>query len=678
MNGVDSPFDNPENESKISYSEDKEIHVLSKPPYEVGVVACESGSEVFTKYKEQPCKERELWLIAEKVSKQNEFNFFGTFCLVKFGEEYRTLLNDRIIPRSISVKASIQKSPVGTIQNFAEHTAYLQKVYKKYFSDAELETELIENAVNLELKHTTSVNRILSIAFGWDEFIADGCYFLADKIDKIKFKSENYNYVPGKEFKPLLPISFIVNPDSSDENKQEVKDITSFLLQQLDEVTVGAQNELKKLLSKSEFVLPPVVRTLYNKLKSYITDLKQVVSSVSEAVKNFTVEYLLLANAYWCGFINGLLSIIQALLFLIGFVVDYFAGMDKDKLVTGEGYMMLRNVEEHAEDILQFFDTEFVNIKSAAYDFIVKFEADKFKEIFSVIENWWDRKTSYELAYYAGAFIFEVVVGVLLALLTAGSSAAAQGATKARQLLKLVWDEVLSTLTFGLKDLLKLLSQFFKNLAIALADSFTKGVEEIKNLLKKIFGIQDEAKVADEVADFALSEGSKTTKAKVLSKAYDKTLLAAKRVEQEIQHFDVEHGMIFDRNGNPIFDEFVIGTEDSIKFDNISQVKTDGGILVHNHPKNGALSYHDITTFVEGLFKEVRAIGKNGEIYSLIRKGELPNVKQYTMAKYKIMEDIRAEFPELKANNEILKEQEIFADRLIEFLGKSVEYRHYK
>ena len=122
----------------------------------------------------------------------------------------------------------------------------------------------------------------------------------------------------------------------------------------------------------------------------------------------------------------------------------------------------------------------------------------------SIFTNKLKEYTIYDYAFFAGSFIFEVVLGVVLAFFTGGASliAEATNATeKAAAAFRLVLSEVISTATMGIIDILKL----FKLLITKFAQACSRGWKGFKQFLENLFThnlddvVNGEGKVLDEV-----------------------------------------------------------------------------------------------------------------------------------------------------------------------------------
>ena len=93
-----------------------------------------------------------------------------------------------------------------------------------------------------------------------------------------------------------------------------------------------------------------------------------------------------------------------------------------------------------------------------------------------------------------------------------------------------------------------------------------------------------------------------------------------REARERVGNGKVETGALFDKNGNPI--DAYIGTKHSVNIDpsKINTPETEGAVFTHLHPDadfGGTLSLTDLHTFAQTNWGEIRAVSKQGQLYSL-------------------------------------------------------------
>jgi hypothetical protein len=211
------------------------------------------------------------------------------------------------------------------------------------------------------------------------------------------------------------------------------------------------------------------------------------------------IEVLKVANAFYCGIINGLISLIQCLLYILEFLLQ------PTTTFSYQQYLERRDLLEKAEDVLDWtienvpvFLKGVKNIlgedPSLAEMGVV---LDKMKEYFGNISR-------YTVAFYVGVVFFEVVINILLLIFTAGEGNVIKGASyvqKAASLLKVVTRETVSVVTMGVSDLLTFLSKFILRFSEAYAKGFKGFIIFIEELLQGSKNGAKAEELADEVHD---------------------------------------------------------------------------------------------------------------------------------------------------------------------------------
>jgi len=118
------------------------------------------------------------------------------------------------------------------------------------------------------------------------------------------------------------------------------------------------------------------------------------------------------------------------------------------------------------------------------------------------------------------------------------------------------------------------------------------------------------AEMAGDFADYS------SRYAKVLKKSLDKASDKIKNFELSIQKNEFEGAMLFNE-AKRIELKYEGSLPGKVKWYNLPDTKLKGSTLTHNHPKSLGLSLADIKEFLRLELQEIRAIGKNGDIFSM-------------------------------------------------------------
>lgn len=255
------------------------------------------------------------------------------------------------------------------------------------------------------------------------------------------------------------------------------------------------------------------------------------------------------------------------------------------------------------------------------------------------------------------------------------------------------WGKALSEYLFWL-ELLSLSGE----LSVAIHNGLRKSAKEIlknENDIRKSAKNADEAKEIDDIIDElekvagrSVAEGSGSTKYIIKAKHLDDTgaLEGISKIEKEIIEEPVEYGAFVDHKGKVISEKFTDNSPKGLSIPAMLDLSTRKYIRIftHNHPTSTPLSSFDIMTFIKGNMQEMRAICRNGDIYALIKKGDLPSEgDDWTNFLRGVIKKVKDENAELiiKAqkdkNAKLLYDQKI-ADTFIDELGELVEYIKYQ
>lgn len=167
------------------------------------------------------------------------------------------------------------------------------------------------------------------------------------------------------------------------------------------------------------------------------------------------------------------------------------------------------------------------------------------------------------------------------------------------------------------------------------------------------------------------------------------TLGEVSRLEAEIINETYEFGVFVDETRKPISHKFTDNNTKGVDIPTMVDLSTRKyrRIFTHNHPESSPLSAFDIMTFVKSNMDELRAVCKNGDIYALIKKGNLPSEgKKWDNIIKRVINRVKTENAELiekarlspKGSTEKFLYDQKIADTWIEELGELIEYVKYQ
>ena len=459
--------------------------------YVFRVETLKSGSEVLEAYNKRTPKKREIVFFCESESPEKS-NLFRTFVLVKYGEDYKKLIYDLKYKKNQVVRNSKTSVIINSFDD--EVSDDFNILTKNYGIDVKIDS--LKFVMENELQVTSAGSKTVSEIFGWYNngisSVVDG---LNGWLENVKFIREDYmpknNRVDSGNSDDLIAtavkgIDYLI-PDSTE------KLIANTFENILSQISTIAQNNLPK--PWIDFL-----KKVYNTIKGYSELFKNEIKKLID----LGGETFLLGKAVLMGFLNGLITTIQTLLSLIGWLLKTNA----DKKLTGEYYRELNSQLEFIEDFIDLISEKSAAFIKGVQDLINDFSLKKVKDTLSIFTNKLKEYTIYDYAFFAGSFIFEVVLGVVLAFFTGGASliAKATNATeKAAAAFRLVLSEVISTATMGITDILKL----FKLLITKFAQACSRGWKGFKQFLENLFthNVDDVVNGEGKVLDNVLGEG---------------------------------------------------------------------------------------------------------------------------------------------------------------------------
>jgi hypothetical protein len=456
--------------------------------YTIRVEKLRTGSEVLDAYNKEHVEENEIVFLCETTS-PTKSNLFGTFVLVKYGAKYKTLIYNLKDKKTPGVVSRRKNSNTGVkIDTFEEEVKDNFNILTKNFRiDVTIDT--LRFVMENELQVTNAVSKTVADLYSWYN---NGVSYVVDGVngwlEGVKFTRKDY--LPKK-----------AGGESQDLLATAVKGIDYLIPDKVEEfISNTFENALNQIKGYAKENLPApwvaFLKKAYNTIKGYLNLYKQGIEKINDLVG----EPFLLGKAILMGFVNGLISTVQTILSLIGWLLK----TNGHKALTGEYYRYLNNGLEFIEDFIDVISEKSNDFFNAVGDLINDFSLEKVKDTLSVFGDKFKELTIYDYAYFSGLFIFEVVLGLILAFFTGGASLIAEAANvveKQAAFFKLLLQEIISTATMGLVDILRL----FKILIAKFAQACKNGWAGFKKFLENLLGnkaddvLAEEGKVLDEV-----------------------------------------------------------------------------------------------------------------------------------------------------------------------------------
>nr|WP_294939063.1 YwqJ-related putative deaminase [uncultured Flavobacterium sp.] len=489
--------------------------------YMVDLKLFDSGIKAYESYSSAKLGDREIMFFCEKTSQEHS-NLFGTFILVKFGSKARELLNRLNNNAKISINSKLNTKDVNSARGVTTFGDLIKEICENFnrkygaYTDKEILTaEKIKQLIQLELHSTSSTSIAIKDIYSWYN---NGISTVIDTVNKwleeIKFSKAAYT--PNNNHNEFNGIEEILDAGQKVMGALLPGALKSFLEN-------GVDNALSQIKNLVKGTLPEPWVVFLKKIYSTIRTVVELFKNIFENISDFTSEAFFLYNAVLIGFFNGLVSTVQTIISLVGWVLK----SNGDKKLTGELYKSIQSKLEFAEDLLDLVCDKIGDFTSGVINLYADFSLEKLKNTLSVFGKKLNGLTRYDYAYFAGSFIFEVVIGVILTFLTMGGSIAAEAANAAEKsyaFLRLIAREVISTATLGIVDILRL----FRILIIKFAQACVRGWKGFKQFLENLFRskaddvAQGEGKMLDEL--FRLSDEAEI----ILKKYADNAMAYAK------------------------------------------------------------------------------------------------------------------------------------------------------
>lgn len=498
---VDSPFFKFRTDTNICINED--VSLISNAlgnknyMYQYYFEGSDEVSDLLEIYKSNQghIKDYSMLLYYEE-NNPNKSNFFGTFFMCDMGNEYKKMLLRAISGKGDSVFHDLYGNEMG-IPNSTDDLveSYQLILNQKNNDDIDRDTIFFALAYSLSFKQESNKG-----VFGFDEEAAKWIRKLVTKLDSIKFTHDEYNFIKEEEKNKddkSAGIGDVLN-SMNDVNKLIAETLFNILVPPKVQsfIKTNAVTFVKEVIIKS---LPPKMQRMLEGIISKAQETLDVILKGFEYVKELIEETGKMLTALLMGLANGFLSFLQLLIEIVAWSVDNIlgniVGLDMDKSLNGTKYLESRKRMEVMEDVYDFLSDNLNQFYDSVKNLWDTFDVNEIYKIGTILKNKVGEKmdgiTRYDVAYFCGALVFEILLGIGLALLTGGASVIAQASTKAEklaQLLKIAVQETISTVTMGIYDLLKLFKALFtKFITVAknAKTAFKDFIEYIKELLTK-------------------------------------------------------------------------------------------------------------------------------------------------------------------------------------------------
>ncbi len=470
--------------------------------YYAQVLPCETGSQVYGSYQANARKKQALFLFYEKPN-PNKSNFSGDFYIAKMGDYFVHLFKRFPEPLSSSINGQFFKN----ITSMEDEAAYLTQLAYTFEKD-KINTTLVRDALMREYQFFTGDRRFEEIIGNISSIPADAIGWCAEKLEAFKPTEKNYN-PEAKDYSPLVPIIGAVNLNRAAQFFENLGDnpFVQGAEAAFSKVWALVKQAASKIKNASIDHLPEAFKKLINMITGAINDIKSFLTNVADDLGEMVkqgIEVLKLANAFYCGVNNGLISLIQCLLYILEFLLQ------PTTTFSYQQYLERRDLMEKAEDVMDWVTENVPKFLQGVKDLFKasgSISQSDMEEVFDKMKEYFGDISRYTIAFYVGIFAFELLINILLLIFTEGAGNVIKGATyvqKAASLLKVLARETVSVSTLGITDLLAFLSRFIVRFGKACAKGFKGFINFIEDLLQ---GIKNGAKVDDLAQEATEIEG---------------------------------------------------------------------------------------------------------------------------------------------------------------------------
>ncbi|MCY1663201.1 phage tail protein [Chryseobacterium sp. SL1] len=464
--------------------------------YRAEVLPCENGSQVLGSYNTNKREPQSLFLFYEKPN-SNKSNFAGDFYAAKMGDYFVSLFKQFPEPLPAKIGGKFFKN----ITSMEDEAGYLAQLAYTYEGD-KINATLVRDALMREYQFYTGDRRFEEIIGDISSIPADAIGWCAKQLEDFKPNEKNYDPA-SKDYSPLIPVfTGVAVPVNMNKAAEFFEDLGSNPFVQGVETAFSQVWELviqsaSKVKDASIEHLPDSFKKLVTKITGIINSIKTFLSEIKDTVTDLAekgIEFLKILNAFNCGVINGLVGLVQCILYILEFLLQ------PATTFSYQQYLERRDLLEKAEDVLDWAHENvsvFLEGVKNLFSSSGGISQDDFQGIFDELKGYWNNASRYTIAFYTGVIAFEFIINILLLIFTEGAGNIIKGATyveKASSLLWVLTRETFSAVTFGITDLLLGLGKLIFRFAKACAKGFKGFIKFVEELLQ---GAKNGAKVED-------------------------------------------------------------------------------------------------------------------------------------------------------------------------------------
>lgn len=424
-----------------------------------------------------------------KEPKLKKYNFVSDFYIGEMGEYFTQLFMRFPEPLPSVVSRKFLKN----INSLDDEAVYLGQLAYNY--DNKVDTTLVRDEFMREyqlyngdkaLEIISNITSIPSHTLGW----------CIEHLEDFKTTWKNCN-PEVKEYSPLFPIvmdGVVISPININKTVQFSENLVNNPFAQGTEVAFTQVWELIRLaIGEAKDVSIEHFSDTFKELIEKISCVTNIIESFLSNVKGELmqlkrngIEFLKITNAFYCGINNGLINLLQCMLYILqalfqpAIALSYDQYIDR-KCLLGNAEDILDWVIINIPKILNFFQNLLSSSLSISYsDFI---------GIFDNMKKYWDNISRYTVAFYIGITFFEFIINILLSTFTEKRGDIIKetiSIQKATDLLKVITRDTISVVTFEILDLKDLLSRLIVKFGKACDEGFKEFIRFIEEFLQVV------------------------------------------------------------------------------------------------------------------------------------------------------------------------------------------------